>query len=313
MLDKKRLNIHLYVTQACNLRCKHCYYACQTNDTPYRLLTIRELSQIIMSLCDAYNADFEIEGGELFLRDDISTLFEVVPASYWSNVTITTNGTVDIKVDYRYLRHLGDLRVSVEGHTDELQQEIRGVTLAPVLDTCSSLRSNGVLVTLRITLHRKNYKQLYEIIDAFANLGFTSLSIFEFQSVGRGRFYEKEYVLENIDLDNVLRLLCSNPIPAGIETLKLSLSAKRIPFVTTYWERLVARGFEIVDLSGVPSLTVNCNGDIGVCPWDVGREKIGALQIGELCCDVAEYIGAGCLDHVCDYCSAISLLYRAHK
>lgn len=314
MLDKKRLNVHIYVTPICNLQCKHCSYdSWPINSVPNRLLTISEISRIIMNLCDAYEADFHIEGGEMFLREDIGALFELVPAHYWSNVTMTTNGAAKIGFDFRFLQHLGDLRVSVEGHTDALQQDIRGISLGPVLKTCSDLRSSGVPVTLRITLHKNNYNQLVEMIDHFIGLGFTSFSMFEFQSIGRGRFHEKEYVLESVELDDVLRLLCINPIPAGIETFKLSLSAKRIPFVMTYREELIARGFEIVDLSGVPSLTINYNGDIGVCPWNVGREQISTLRIGKLCTDVADYIEAGCLNHVCDYCSAISIRYRAHE
>lgn len=308
---EKRLNVHLYVTPICNLRCKHCYYDAKlANSMLERILTINEIAQIITDLSDKYSVAFDVEGGEFFLRQDITELFEAVPNRYWHNVTITTNGTVEVGVHPRHLQSLDEFRVSVEGHTDDLQRDLRGVSLAPVLKTCSTLDSSGVPITLRITLHKKNYWYLPEMIESFAGLGFTRFSMYEFQPVGRGYLCRHEYMLGSQEIEEVLELLCRKPITSDARILKVSLSARRISAVAKHRRQLTSRGYEIVDLSGIPSLTIDYNGDIGVCPWNVGSRSVGVFRRESFSSDMAEYMQAGLLYHECDYCSAIGVLYR---
>lgn len=311
MTGKRRLNVHLYVTPICNLQCKHCYYDARSPGYKLdRLLTISEISQILRDLSENYAAAFDIEGGEFFLREDIGELFKMVPDCYWHNVTITTNGTVNIEIPPARLRNLDEFRVSVEGHTDALQQDIRGIGIEPILRTCSGLRSNGVVVTLRITIHKRNYEHLTEMISHFVDLGFTRFSMYEFHPVGRGYFHEHEYGLQETEIEQVLGLLCTSPIAAKTEMLKLSLSARRTTLVLKYRQELIARGYDVVDLSGIPSLTINYNGDLGVCPWLIGHDRIGTFRSGELVNDIANYIKTGRLDHKCNYCSAVRILYK---
>ena len=311
MSDRKRLNVHLYVTPVCNLQCKHCYYdAWRSNDVPENLLTVSEMKFIIMHLCDNYDAAFDVEGGEFFLRKDISTLFKVVPPSYLGKITITTNGTVKIITDYKYLQYLDEFRVSVEGHTNALQKEIRGINLTPILRTCDKLRSKGVPITLRITLHKKNYNYILDMLDYFASLGFTRFSLYEFQAAGRGRTVANEYCLEERQLEQVLTLLTSNSINPAIEVIKLSLSSARVKLVNLHRTELVSAEYEIIDISGIPSLTIDYNGNLGICPWNVGNDTIGFFSKKSFGSDIAKYIRTGRLNHICKYCSAVRVIYK---
>lgn len=312
MLNKKRLNVHLYVTPFCNLQCKHCYYNAKSvkNNITDVFLTIEDMSFILTSLCDHYAAAFDIEGGEFFLRKDIAKLFQAVPLNYWKNMTITTNGTVKIGVDHKYLQHLDEFRISIEGHTDDLQQDIRDIGLKPILKTCEKLRENDIPITLRITLHKKNYKYIIDIINYFINLGFTRFSLYEFQAAGRGSIYEHEYSLKPIEMEEVLRLLCMNSFDNRIKMLKLNLGVKRVPMVMAFQQKLAAYGYEIIDVSGVASLTVDYNGTLGVCPWNVAQEKIGMFRKETFISDISRYLETGILAHNCNYCSAIKILYN---
>jgi len=277
---------------------------------PNCLLEINEIVHIIKSLYENYKASFEVEGGEFFLRRDIKDLFSALSDRYWSNITITTNGTVGIDVRPEYLCRLDEFRVSVEGHTDDLQRDIRNISLKPVLKTCENLRSSGVPITLRVTLHKKNYKFLSEMLDYFNGLGFTRFSMYEFQAVGRGRAYADEYVLDKTELGEVLRELISYSVSAGIETLKLSLSARRISLLTDYEQKLIASGYKILDLSNALSLTINYNGDLGVCPWIVNTDVIGKYQEQNFISNVAKYIANGLLEHDCQHCSAVRVEWQ---
>lgn len=314
MSSKTRLNVHLYVTPICNLHCKHCYYdAWPVDGLPERLLTIQEMALIITSLCDNYAAAFDVEGGEFFLREDIAELFDAVPSHYWSSITVTTNGTVKIAVDPKHLLNLDEFRISLEGHTDELQKDIRGIGLDPVMETCHTLRSNGIPVTLRITLHRKNYKYLAEMVSYFASIGFSRFSLYEFQPAGRGLSQDHEYSLTESEMAEALKEMYMISLDNRLSVLKLSLSSKRVPLVLAYQGELTAHGYQILDISGIPSLTINYNGDLGVCPWRLADgDPIGTLREGEeFCADIAKYLDTGRLDHVCNHCSAIRILYQA--
>jgi MoaA/NifB/PqqE/SkfB family radical SAM enzyme len=306
------MNVHVYVTPNCNLRCKHCYYdALPLDSVPSDMLEIRELAFIITSLCDNYDTAFDVEGGEFFTRKGIADLFGLVPTECWRHVTITTNGSVEIGLDYDYLRSLDEFRVSVEGHTTALQEEIRGISLEPVLATCAVLRSNRVPITLRITIHKKNYGFLQDMLWYFTGLGFQRFSLYEFQATGRGVGHQSQYGLDEGEVEHVITALCSAALPRDLTTFKLSLSRRRVATVLSHKEELQRSGYSVLDVSGVPSLTVDYNGSLGVCPWNIRSTRIGTFQESSFDVDIRRYLKAGILDHTCDFCSAIRILYQS--
>ena len=310
--NRKRLNVHLYVTPVCNLNCKHCYYEAWTiNDNPTHLLSIAELSHIITSLSKKFSASFDVEGGEFFLRKDIYKLFKSVDDQYWRNITITTNGSIAIREDSVCLQNLDEFRISIEGHTDELQQDLRGIKIAPIIRTCLQVKKFGVMPTLRITLTKKNYDQINEMLDYFLALGLRKFSFYEYQPVGRGKDYEQMYGLSSQEMEQALISLNPRFLSMGIDILKLSLSKKHLPLVDKYQSMLQQKGFEILDISGVPSLTIDFDGTLGICPWNLKGEKVGIYQEATFVADVINLIDRGKLYHVCDHCSSIRILFKS--
>jgi molybdenum cofactor biosynthesis enzyme MoaA len=69
------LNVHLYVTPLCNLKCFHCYYDARMLDqAPGELLSTSDIAFIVRSLTENYQADIHMEGGEPFLRADLASI-----------------------------------------------------------------------------------------------------------------------------------------------------------------------------------------------------------------------------------------------
>jgi len=304
-----RLNVHLYVTPICNLHCKHCYYdAWPLDQRPNKLLTIEEMVFIIRTLSNNFDAAFDIEGGEFFLRDDINELFAQLPQQYLKNITITTNGTLAKNILSRDIKYLDEFRISVEGHSDELQRDIRGISLHPVLNTGLGLISENVSVTLRITLHKKNFSALIDMLEYFTSLGFKNFSFYEFQSSGRGHSCEREYGLDQSEIEKVLQLLVENEPLSEINILKLNFNATREDLVRKYQVLLEDRNYLLLDISGIPSLTINYDGDLGVCPWNIGHDHVGKFQKASFLDDVNRYFDKGILSHECAHCSAIRVL-----
>ncbi|MDR6774846.1 radical SAM protein [Azospirillum sp. BE72] len=269
----KILSIHMYLTPACNLSCTHCYYeAFKPGEPSGSVLSTDDCISIISWLCRCFDADLHLEGGELFLRPDIDDILAALPPAALKALTLTTSGTVPIKVRPDILRALGELRISIEGHTDELQSALRPAKLAPVFRTMEGLKANEVPFTVRTTLHRANAGHLREMLETFAGRGAGSISLFEFQAVGRGAS-EMGHMLEDSAFEAVLDELAANS-PDPRVNLKLSLSPRRIPMALERRAELEARGFRYVDLRGIPNLTINSNGDIGVSPWKVTARQV---------------------------------------
>jgi MoaA/NifB/PqqE/SkfB family radical SAM enzyme len=306
MPNKRRLFVHIYVTPICNLRCRHCYYdAKPVGSKIEHSLSVLDIANIIVDLCDKYDAFFDVEGGEFFLRTDIEKLFDVLPSDYWNRITITTNGITKITIDSEVILKLDEFRISVEGHTDELQREIRGINLAPVIKTCRELKQAGIPLVLRITLHKKNFLMVKQMLEWFTEQGFDRFSLYEFQPTGRGFGHELEYALNENELTQVLQGLCMNPVNKDIKLLKLSLSERRNHLVSSLRNELNKSGYEIIDLSNAASLVVNYDGSLGVCPWNVGSEVLGYYDSSRFAFDVQKFIDTGQLDHFCRYCSSM--------
>src|SRR5437868_5715459 len=83
---------------------------------------------------------------------------------------------------------------------------------AQVSMTCTRLMNHGVPVTLRVTLHRKNYQYVQEMLDYFIGLGFSRFSLYEYQASGRGSDYAAEYALDTSALEDILHQLCGGSV-----------------------------------------------------------------------------------------------------
>jgi len=312
---QQSLNVHLYITPFCNLSCSHCYYnALPVSASAKRLLTATEIKDVIITICDNWDADFHMEGGEAFLRRDLPEIIDSVPDSYLRSVTLTTNGIAPISLSASQLALLGNLRVSVESHTDVLQKKIRGVSLKPVLQTFDQLERQGTRFEIRATVVRENVDQIQELVRFFAGVGAARLSLYEFQAVGRARGLAAEmHALTDSDIERLLQVLDGIDL-CGFERLTLSLPKNRVAAVERHAD-ILRSTFEIVDVGKTPSLTINYDGSIGVSPWRITAggvaDRFAHLNDVALLSELAGRLADGTLLQLCKSCSAIQLRSRA--
>jgi MoaA/NifB/PqqE/SkfB family radical SAM enzyme len=304
----------MYLTTVCNLACTHCYYdAKRTGEEAGKLLTTAEVAQVIDFLSSNFDADLHLEGGEMFLRDDIEDILRRVPAARHKSLTFTTSGTVPIRVSPSLLKGIGELRISVEGHTDALQQRMRPANLVRVRRTLDELLSNEVDFTLRVTLFRDNAPVLEEMIDAFMGWGVKRLSLFEFQPVGRGEQHVDEYSLSDPQFAEVLSTLAGMTLPDRLELLKLNLSPRRTATVEAFRPAFAERGYRYLPLGAVPNLTINANGDLGISPWLATAARLGDkfanLHEVDFETEINRRLQAGDLSPFCPYTSALQMRY----
>jgi MoaA/NifB/PqqE/SkfB family radical SAM enzyme len=269
------LNVHMYLTPLCNLACSHCYYdAKRIGDDPGRMLSVDDVVDTISWLCKKFEADLHLEGGEIFLRPDLDQIFAKLAPEYLSLLTVTTSGIVPMQVSKERLRALGDLRISVEGHTDELQQMLRPANLDRVFRTTEMLRTNAIPFSLRVTLHRANVRKIQEMITSFVARGVERISFFEYQPVGRGLAQINQHTLSDADFEFVLDTLIQEPLNPLLRVLKLSLSQRRVAMALERQSMLEDQGFKFIELTAIPNLTINSNGDLGISPWLATATKL---------------------------------------
>jgi len=288
-MDKQRLNIHLYVIPICNLNCIHCYYEAKNIKFQIKeLLSIENMRYIIQTLIDNYDAYFDIEGGEIFLRDDIHFLFNSLDKKYLNRLTITTNGTIDFDINQDYFKYLDEFRISFEGETHQIQKKIRGINLTKPLNLAKKLLQNQIMPTIRITIHKKNFDKISNIIDFYSYYGFNKFSFYEFISVGRGKNY-KDFILSEDDFYILAKEIekLDNKV-----NYKFSFPKQRSKFFKNY-----------LNISDVSSLTINYNGDIGVCPWQIGQDIFAKFDKNSFLDNIKKQN----LLHTCSYCSSIRI------
>lgn len=264
------LDVHTYTTPKCNLGCPHCYFdALQRGDDPGPLFSMALLREVLIALSERFIVENHLEGGEPLLRDDLRSFLESLPPQVLKTIVITTNGTVRIPMEPAILKRLGGLRVSIDGHTDDLNLELRTVGLRPILRTCRKLDEDDVPYTVRTTLWSGNVRSLRDILRFTAANGISNLSLYEFQASGRGVGTQLLYGVNDSAWAAFLRDLTTVTVPEELATFTISAADRRVSDILAADDRLRDNGFEVVQLPEVASITISTDGSVGISAWDV--------------------------------------------
>lgn len=262
--------MHVYATPRCNLECPHCYYdALGRGGTPKDALPLHELGRVITDICQRFDADISLEGGEPFLRKGLGDMLAALPPDVLRRITLTTNGTVPVVAPAAVLRTLGALRISVDGHDERTHRALRGVGLTKILNTCRALTDLQVPFVTRMTLWRENTEHLREIYAFVAEQGVKRLSLFEYQASGRGSARDSALGVTDARMSRFFQDLLHIARPATLEVLTINLAKRRVEAAQSLAEDLAAAGITLNLLPRVANCTVNYNGEIGVSPWQV--------------------------------------------
>lgn len=264
------LAVHIYVTPRCNLSCPHCYYdALERTQHPTNEMTLEQIERVLVGLADRFLPDVHLEGGEPFIRRGVDALLDRLDPTVLRTITVTTNGTVRLRTAAEALRHLDALRISVDGHTPALMDEMRGADLAKVMRTCHELAERAVPFMVRMTVWRKNIRRLSEIYEWLAEHEVPKLSLYEFQPSGRGMAVDEQFSVSDEDIDALLVALTELPPPACLQRLTLHLAERRLEALRAHESRLRAAGLRIRELGSVANCTINYDGSVGISPWRV--------------------------------------------
>lgn len=189
--SQRYLTIQLDITNACNLRCIHCYHPDHKNDGALSY----EDWQRIMDQYSTLLAKLHLKpavticGGEPMTSPYLKPLFENSNARWPGvDITILTNGTV-VRADMLELfkKSRVHFQVSVDGPDSIRHDEIRGAgNFAKTLRGIEWFRSASLDVYLQGVLSKKTSTWIPEFFDWAKNLGVESMNFTRFIPEGYG-------------------------------------------------------------------------------------------------------------------------------
>ena len=187
-------SIDLEVTSRCNLSCRYCYYQ-NNEDVDYSDLPTSRWLDFIRELGEAQVMNVSFSGGEALLREDIFKLIDAVVANRMRFELLSNGSTVTGEVARRlFATGRCDLvQISLDGSRAEIHEMMRGPgSFAPALEAIRTLQSAGLPVSVRVTVHAGNIKDLANIAALLLeDLGLPSFSTNSVSSLGSPAKYDE--------------------------------------------------------------------------------------------------------------------------
>ena len=143
-------SIFIYITNACNMRCPHCYmYAdCKKENE----LTLEEINLFLANFKKTGGRKITFSGGEVCMRRDFSDIInDTYELGY--KIEILTNGTLwTEKMINELSTKISEVQISVDGYCEEENSRICGEgNFKKALDTADKFINNNVATRIAIT------------------------------------------------------------------------------------------------------------------------------------------------------------------
>lgn len=165
--SSNKLNLQLVwleITQACNLRCIHCYEG-EKHIASSKQLTLDKWKDIIDQLANAEVQRVVVIGGEPCTHKHINDIL-IYLADRNISTTLFTNGNLlsDELLDTIVSRDI-EVKVSLYGHVDEVHDKITGKpgSFKILINNIKYLTSKNIKVSVAIVLMKENEKYFNEI------------------------------------------------------------------------------------------------------------------------------------------------------
>lgn len=156
----------LYLTTACNMRCKHCYmYAGSPQGNE---LTTNEVFAFLDSFAQAGGKKITLTGGEATLRKDFADIVEYA-GKLKLVTTVLTNGLLwNKKLIHALKPYIGEVQVSIDGHDEASYNAMRRYGYKKAIKCVEQLLEHGYKTTVAITPIAENLENERSSYVAFA-------------------------------------------------------------------------------------------------------------------------------------------------
>lgn len=155
--------VWLEVTQACNLRCRHCYEG-STHISQINRLSVDKWKKVITELAECGCKNIQFIGGEPACFPDIIQLLDFAKKYEFCSIGFFTNATmISNALLMCFIRNNINVIVSLYGATADIHDCITQVagSFEKTVNNIKRMLTTGISVTVSITLMREN-EDFYE-------------------------------------------------------------------------------------------------------------------------------------------------------
>lgn len=208
----------LYINSACNLRCKHCYVgnALLSSSTS---IDSRSATQLIENLSPLDR--ITILGGEPLLYKHINTVVQKAIDCQIAERRITTNLTELFFFDYARFSNKGvRLAVSVDGHSSELHDSIRGKgTFERTVRNIKRMLQIGYDLEVTHTINSDNIHYFWDFVEFLVSIGVRRLNLHKISMQGNAVDNQKLFVSAGtwVSFLNELKMASASGVDGSLE------------------------------------------------------------------------------------------------
>ncbi|TSC95358.1 MAG: radical SAM domain-containing protein [Parcubacteria group bacterium Athens1014_10] len=204
--------IFLYITERCQLRCRHCYMGDRLSNP--KEMSLEKIIKILNYFKVIGHYKLYLLGGEPLLHPQIKEIITIANKIGYE-VVVTSNGQFDKKILQDYTPELiHSFSFSIESSNKKTHDYIRGKgTFKRLIDNIKIVQSQGYQARIVSTVSNINVNKLTDLIDYSARvLKVSMLSFHYFSPIGQGEEYINKLILPE-DWINFCKEIEEYPIP----------------------------------------------------------------------------------------------------
>jgi radical SAM protein with 4Fe4S-binding SPASM domain len=180
-------NVYLYISEACQLRCQHCYMG-ERLVQPLKM-DLPEIVDTLSTWRKMGGSKLTILGGEPTLHPDFIAAVHVGKQLGYEQVITTTNGLKPALRKFRLMlpSDLNYVQVSLDGGSPDTHDLIRGAgTFDAALSTTAELATTGFDTRIICTVNKTNVDDALRLLDIADDLGVSLVKYHVFSTIGNG-------------------------------------------------------------------------------------------------------------------------------
>lgn len=185
-------NVYLYITEACQLRCEHCYMGDRLERATK--MGYDEITKTLVAWRQMGGSKITILGGEPTLHPRFADTIRYANALGYEHVITTTNGLTPAARKFRTMQpdDFAYVQVSLDGGSPDSHDKVRGPgTFTTALTTIRELTARGFDTRIICTVNRANTDDCLRLLDIADELGVSLVKFHVFSVIGRGHGAEE--------------------------------------------------------------------------------------------------------------------------
>ena len=195
--DSPLNQLYFYLTEGCNLACRHCYLSPKfdPDGKKHPVLPLKLFKVAINEALPLGLNGVKLSGGEPLLHPDILTMLDILNQEKISLV-LETNGVLSTREIIKAIARLDSpfVSISLDSADDETHDTIRGVKGAFKKATTAirTFADNGIMPQVIMSIMQVNAQHVEPVIELAEELGASSVKFNIIQPTGRGETISKD-------------------------------------------------------------------------------------------------------------------------